>query len=108
MVIHITARRSDMYEVQFEDTSKEQQMHTQVYEMARELTGYDDLEFVPVSGQMGRAIGVLVNENGKLFNLPINPAATQICGQLIVGDAVLVALDYNGEYDEFKQNPLRR
>lgn len=54
--------------------------------MQEAVGGY--IEYVYIN--RGRDV-LVVNEEGRLIGLPINPAASLLAGQAIVGDALLLA-----------------
>jgi hypothetical protein len=57
-------------------------------ELQRAVGGYiETLTLIP-----GKAV-MIVNEEGRILGLPVNPAASALAGTLIVGTALIVGVD---------------
>jgi hypothetical protein len=70
-------------------TNGEVEHHAQplTFEKAREVVG-GYIEVVTL--KRPQAHSILVNEDGRPLNLPLNAAATKFCGRLLLGDVVLI------------------
>lgn len=71
-------------------------------ELQRAVGGYiETLTLIP-----GKAV-MIVNEEGRILGLPVNPAASSLAGTLIVGTALIVGVD-GEEFTDLAPETARR
>jgi len=70
------------------DGSKQEGVNVSTLKSMQDMVGgYIEFIYLP-TGQM-----LIVDEEGRLKNYPLNKQASELCGQLIVGDVILA--DYS-------------
>lgn len=110
MLILAAAKENCCYEIEFEMEDEWGESvapsSEQIWETARDLLGGVTLEMIPMPDE---SAVMLVDEDAGFYKTIVNEPATRMNkhGYRILGDAVIAALDYDGELREFVQNPYK-